>query len=198
MQWPWSWWTRAWTCGSRRPESPRAPPAHRTAPLTALCLTVVIRRGKYFLSNSKSKFKLILSTKLAGFFFLSYQGSLKAPVRHHEVPDNLPSFLWMWVRTSVCRLRNNLIDCSCSLWQHSSVLCRACILPSSVHSPYPPFCSGQHDYSWPRGALWCPGGPLAWGLEQVPPGPLCKTHTLKQQAITCTFVLIRCSIKLLF
>lgn len=49
VQWPWSWWTRAWPCGSRRPESPRAPPAHRTALLMVLCLMAVIRKGKYCL-----------------------------------------------------------------------------------------------------------------------------------------------------
>lgn len=49
VQWPWSWWTRAWTCGNRRPGSPPAPPAHRTAPLTALCPTAVTRKGKCFL-----------------------------------------------------------------------------------------------------------------------------------------------------
>lgn len=56
-------------------------------------------------------------------------------------------------------------------------LSRACILPPSVHSSYPPFCSGQHHYSWSWCARWCPRRPLCGGLGQFPQGQLCKTCT---------------------
>ncbi len=70
----------------------------------------------------KSKF-LIELTKLA--ILLSYQGSIKAPVWHHEVPDNLPCFLWMWVQTALGLLRLNEKCCffGC-LWSYKK-LCRS-------------------------------------------------------------------------
>ncbi len=70
---------------------------------------------------------------------------------------------WLWLILTII-----------SIWKLLSFLSRACILPSSVHSSHPPFCSGQHHYSWPRCALRRPRRTLCGGLGQVPQGQLCK------------------------
>lgn len=113
MQWPWSWWTKAWTCGNRPPESPHAPPAHRMAPLMALCLMDVIRKGAYF-PGTDSNLTSDLSIWL-NWPFPFTQGSFKAPLWHHEVPDNLPCFLWMWVQATLI-LGTHFVPIDCFWW----------------------------------------------------------------------------------
>lgn len=98
-QWPWSWWTRAWACGSPHPESHPAHPAPRMAPPMVLCQMDATRKGKFW-RNVFFRFTQFWYLQNIPLFF--GQSPIKAALRHHEVPDHLPCFLWLWVLIQLC------------------------------------------------------------------------------------------------